>query len=392
MGQLSVVTGGAGFVGRHLVDALVARGDQVRVVDWADPGRDDVEHLCADITDEAAMAEAVKGAASVFHNASVVHTKQNQVDFVWKVNLDGTRHVLRGCQAAGVPKLVYVSSGSVVYQGQDIENGDESLPYWSISQAPYADSKIEAEKEVLAANGEEGVATVALRPHVIFGPGDQRFLPALIKHAKSGKLRYQVGRGTWLSDYTYVGNLVDALLAADQRLSLDAPVAGQAYFITNGEPMPFWDFVRKVLAAALDLPPLRGRIPHQLVYAIAAVKEGIDTLRGEHHQPRRRPHPLRRPLHVHPPLLPHRQSPPRSRLRPARHRRRRHRANLRAPAGDGVLNRNGRFARRHRIGVGIGVSFSGGIGVSVSFGVSFSVGIGIGVSVGSPRSNLANMC
>ena len=255
-----MVTGGAGFVGRHLVDALVARGDQVRVVDRADPGRDDVEHLCADITDEAAMAEAVKGAASVFHNASVVHTKQNQVDFVWKVNLDGTRHVLRGCQAAGVPKLVYVSSGSVVYQGQDIENGDESLPYSSISQAPYADSKIEAEKEVLAANGEEGVATVALRPHVIFGPGDERFLPALIKHAKSGKLRYQVGRGTWLSDYTYVGNLVDALLAADQRLSLDAPVAGQAYFITNGEPMPFWDFVRKVLAR-LDLPPLRGKSP-----------------------------------------------------------------------------------------------------------------------------------
>ncbi len=279
LGQLSVVTGGTGFVGRHLVDALVARGDRVRLVDLADPGRSDVAFLKADITDAEAMRAALEGADTVFHNASVVHTKQNKQDFVWKVNLGGTENVLAACRAEGVPKLVYVSSGSVVYEGKDIEDGDESLPYSSISQAPYADSKIAAEKKVLAANGEGGVSTVALRPHVIFGPGDVRFLPALIKHSKAGRLRYQVGRGTWLSDYTYVSNLVDSLLAADERLAPDAACAGQAYFITNGEPMPFWDFVRQVIER-LGLPPLRAKIPHQLVYAIAAVKEGIDTLRG----------------------------------------------------------------------------------------------------------------
>jgi len=277
--HLSVVTGGTGFVGRHLVDGLLARGDEVRLIDIADPGRDDVTFLKADITDPDAMRAAIRGADAVFHNASVVHTKQNQKDFVWKVNLGGTRNVLAACQQENVPKMVYVSSGSVVYEGKDIEAGDESLPYSSISQAPYADSKIAAEKEVLAANGDGGVATVALRPHVIFGPGDVRFLPALIKHSKAGRLRYQVGRGTWLSDYTYVSNLVDALLAAEERLSLDAACAGEAYFITNGEPMPFWDFVRRVIER-LGLPPLRAKIPHQLVYAIAAVKEGIDTLRG----------------------------------------------------------------------------------------------------------------
>jgi sterol-4alpha-carboxylate 3-dehydrogenase (decarboxylating) len=233
----------------------------------------------ADITDPAAMLKALEGAGTVFHNASVVHTKQNREDFVWKVNLDGTRNVFAACKEHKIPKLVYVSSGSVVYEGKDIENGDESLPYSSISQAPYADSKIEAEKEMLAANGEGGVATVALRPHVVFGPGDTRFLPAVIKHSKSGRLKYQVGRGTWLSDYTYVQNLVDALLLADERLELGSPIAGEAYFITNGEPMPFWDFVRKVIER-LGLPPLRGKIPHQIVYAIAAIKEGIDTLRG----------------------------------------------------------------------------------------------------------------
>lgn len=278
--RVSVVTGGNGFVGRHLVDALIARGDEVRLVDLAEkPYRDDVTYLRFDITDADAMLEAVAGADSVFHNASVVHTKQNKVDFVWKVNLEGTRNVLRACQDAGVPRFVYVSSGSVVYEGKDIENGDESLPYSSISQAPYADSKAAAEKEILDANGEAGVATVALRPHVIFGPHDGRFLPAVIAHAKSGRLRYQVGRGTWLSDYTYVTNLVDALIGAEEKLTVDSPVAGQAYFITNGEPMPFWGFVRKVIAR-LGLPPIKGKIPHQIVYAIAAVKEGIDTLRG----------------------------------------------------------------------------------------------------------------
>jgi len=177
---------------------------------------------------------------------------------------------------------VYISSGSVVYEGRDIENGDESLPYSSVSQAPYADSKIAAEKYVLAENGKGGMATTALRPHVVFGPGDRRFMPALLKQAKSGRLRVQVGRGVWLSDYTYVSNLIDAVILADEALANDGAgsvAAGQAYFITNGEPMPFWDFVRKVVAR-LGFPPIKYRAPKSLVYAIAAVKEGIDTLKG----------------------------------------------------------------------------------------------------------------
>jgi nucleoside-diphosphate-sugar epimerase len=279
MSQLSIVTGGGGFVGRHLVAALLERGDRVRVLDIAEPPPSGAEFVRTDMTDRGAVIAATRGASSVFHNASLVHTKQNKADVVWAVNVDGTRHVIEACQAHGVPRLVYVSSGSVVYDGEDIENGDESLPYATKNLAPYAQSKVEAEKLVLAKSGEGGVATTALRPHVVFGPHDTRFLPALMKHAKSGRLRYQVGRRTWLSDYTYVQNLVDALLAADERLGLDSPVAGNAYFITNGEPMPFWEFVRRVLAR-LDLPPLRGRIPHQIVYAIAAIKEGIDTLRG----------------------------------------------------------------------------------------------------------------
>ncbi len=278
MTRTSVVTGGSGFVGRHLVAALAARGDRVinadlRGLDGA-PG----ELVTTDITNPAAVREAIEGADVVFHNASAVHTRQGHVSLVQRVNVDGTQNVIDACRAAGVRKLVYVSSGSVVYQGKDIENGDESLPYPTTSQAPYADSKISAEKMVLAAN-DSSLATIALRPHVVFGPNDTRFLPAVIAHARAGRLKVQVGRGNWLSDYTYVDNLVDALLLAGDRLDVGAPVAGRAYFITNGEPIPFWDFVKKVLAR-LDLPPIRFAIPHQLVYGIAALKEGFETLRG----------------------------------------------------------------------------------------------------------------
>jgi sterol-4alpha-carboxylate 3-dehydrogenase (decarboxylating) len=126
------------------------------------------------------------------------------------------------------------------------------------------------------------MATCALRPHVVFGPGDNRFMPTLLAKGRNGQLRVQIGRGVWLSDYTYVSNMTDAVLLADDALAkdgLNSIAAGQAYFITNGEPMPFWDFIRKV-AARLGFPPVKYTAPKSLVYAIAAVKEGIDTLKG----------------------------------------------------------------------------------------------------------------
>jgi sterol-4alpha-carboxylate 3-dehydrogenase (decarboxylating) len=280
---VSLVTGACGFVGAEIARALEARGDEVIAIDLAEECPvQGAEYRRIDITDKAAVMEACKGVDTIIHNASIVHTKQNKKDFVWAVNLGGTKNMLEAAQQHGVKRFVYISSGSVVYEGKDIENGDESLPYSSVSQAPYADSKIAAEKYVLSANRKGGVATTALRPHVVFGPGDRRFMPALLNQARSGRLRVQVGRGVWLSDYTYVTNLIDAVILADEALAndgLESVAAGQAYFITNGEPMPFWDFVRKV-AARLGFPPIKYCAPKSLVYAIAAVKEGIDTLKG----------------------------------------------------------------------------------------------------------------
>jgi len=280
---VSLVTGGSGFLGAAIARALKARGDQVIVLDLApECPVEGVDYRRVDITDKAGVIEACRGVDTVIHNASIVHTKQNKQDVVWAVNLGGTENMLEATQHNGVPRFIYISSGSVVYEGKDIENGDETLPYSSVSQAPYADSKIAAEKLVLAENGKGGMATCALRPHVVFGPGDNRFMPTLLAKGRNGQLRVQIGRGVWLSDYTYVTNMTDAVLLADEALAkdgLNSVAAGQAYFITNGEPMPFWDFIRKV-AARLGFPPVKYTAPKSLVYAIAAIKEGIDTLKG----------------------------------------------------------------------------------------------------------------
>lgn len=276
----SVVTGAAGFVGKHLLDALVERGDDVVASDVVEaPPRPDVRYEEVDIRDAGAVRALVEGADVVFHSASVVHTRQTREATVWAINRDGTQNVIDACRDAGVRRLVYVSSASAVYEGRDIENGDERLPYSSISQAPYADSKIEAEKRVLAADGD-GPRTTAVRPHVVFGPGDTRFLPAVLARARAGKLKLGVGWRTYLSDFTYIDNLVQGLLRADEKLTGEDPVAaGQAYFITNGEPTPFFDFVSKVLER-LDLPPIRGRVPFFVAYGAAAVAEAIDAMKG----------------------------------------------------------------------------------------------------------------
>jgi nucleoside-diphosphate-sugar epimerase len=279
--QVSLVTGGGGFVGRVLVDALKKRGDRVIVAEpFGQPWRDDVELTRVDIRDTEALTRLCEGVNTVFHNASLVHTKHNREDEVWSVNLGGARSVLRACWQARVQKLVYVSTASAVYEGNDIEHGDETLPYSRKSQAVYADSKIAAEREVLDANGQRGVLTCAIRPHVIFGAGDTRFIGSILERAKAGKLRLSIGVGnTKLSDFTYVDNLVDALLLADERLTSDSPIAGQAYFVTNGEPLPFFEFVKRFLRE-LGLPKIVGAVPFPLAYAVAAIKEGVDTLRG----------------------------------------------------------------------------------------------------------------
>lgn len=275
-----LITGGQGFVGRALVERFADDGHDVTCVDMRDEAfRDDVQFRKLDIRDRDAVIAACAGMDCIVHNASLVHTKQNREEDVWAVNLGGTDNMLAGCAEHRIPKLVYISSASAVYEGRDIENGDESLPYSRVSQAPYADSKIAAEKKVLEYNGLGATLTCAIRPHVVFGAADNRFIPAILTKAEQGKLKRAVGNRDKLSDFTYISNLVDAVVAAEARLVSDSPVAGQTYFVTNGEPIAFFDFIEKFLLE-VGYPPITGKVPFWLAYSAAAVAETIDTLKG----------------------------------------------------------------------------------------------------------------
>ncbi|MCC6523357.1 MAG: NAD-dependent epimerase/dehydratase family protein [Polyangiaceae bacterium] len=278
----AVVTGSSGFVGLHLTRALAARGDLVTALDVVPPpgaAPAGVTLVTADLRDPAALERACEGCDVVFHAASRVQTRGHGSEEVAAINVGGTRNVLAACRSASVARLVYVSSASVVYDGKDIEGGDESLPYPRSFHAPYAATKAQAEREVLEASGQGGVHTCAIRPHVVFGPGDRRFFPAVVGRAKSGKLKAYVGSRDKLSDFTYVDNLVDALLRAAEHLGGAGVARGQAYFVTNGEPLAFWEFVGRLLDG-LGYPRPRYRVPYPIAYGAAAVREALDAARG----------------------------------------------------------------------------------------------------------------
>ena len=275
-----LVTGGCGFIGSNLVNGFADAGHEVTVLDFGGEAfRDDVKFLNINICNKQSVIDACAGMDSIVHNASIVHTKHNKEGVVWDVNYGGSMNIMEACRVHKIPRLVYISSASAVYEGNDIENGDENLPYSTISQAPYADSKIQAEKDILAFSGTTVTQCCAIRPHVVFGVGDNRFMPAILQKAKEGKLKRAIGNRDKLSDFTYVSNLVDAVVMAEEKLIPGSPACGQAYFITNGEPMAFFDFVEKVLVQ-LGYPPIVGKVPYWLAYTVAAVMEGIDTLRG----------------------------------------------------------------------------------------------------------------
>ncbi len=277
----ALVTGGNGFVGRHLVRALAARGDDVITMDlteWAGGDAPSIRSVAADLRDADALASACEGADVVFHVASRVQTRKTGAEEVFDVNVGGTRKLLSACRAREVSRFVYVSSASVVYGGEDVAGGDETLPYPARFHAPYAEAKARAEEEVLRAN-DAALATCAIRPHIIFGPGDTRFFPAVLSRARSGRLKAYVGDPNKLSDFTYVGNLVDALLTAGDALSQQSALAGQAYFVTNGEPLGFWELVGRLLDG-LELPRPTFRVPYPIAFGAAALRETLDAMRG----------------------------------------------------------------------------------------------------------------
>ena len=278
-----LVTGGGGFLGSALCQALVARGYAVRSFSrgaYPQLAEMGVECFRGDISDVHALLEAVRGCEVVFHVAAKAGIWGRRFDYE-TANVVGTTNLLGICLAA-VPRLIYTSSPSVVYAGRDECGIDESAPYPARYLAAYPETKALAEQFVLGSNCAE-LATIALRPHLIWGPGDNHLVPRLIAKARAGKLR-RVGNGKNIVDTTYIDNAVAAHLTALDHLQPGAPCAGKAYFIANDEPLPLWDLINRMLACA-DLPPVTKSISPRMAYAAGAVFETVYRLFGRQDEP-----------------------------------------------------------------------------------------------------------
>ncbi len=264
-----LVTGGTGFVGRRLVERLLGQGRAVAVLGRT-PAPDlearGVRFVRASLEDAPAVEEACAGMATVFHVAAKVGVWGSREDF-HRINVLGTRAVIAGCHRHGVARLVYTSTPSVVYNGRDLAGADESLPLTTRCPSHYPLTKAAAEREVRAADSPS-LRTVALRPHLVWGPGDPHLVPRVIARARAGRLRI-VGSGRNRVDLVHVENAVDAHLLAEAAA---ATCGGRAYFITNGEPVALWDWINELLSG-LGIPPARKRLPLAAAAALGAACE-----------------------------------------------------------------------------------------------------------------------
>jgi nucleoside-diphosphate-sugar epimerase len=279
------LTGGNGFLGQAIVRRLLARGDQVRSLQRsAAPELEalGVECIRGDIAEPKIVEQAAEDCQAAFHVAAKAGV-WGQYDDYHRANVLGTRNVISACQSHGIGKLIYTSSPSVVFNGSDEVGIDESVPYPSRYLAHYPLTKAIAEQMVISANGPQ-LATVSLRPHLIWGPGDNHLIPRLIQRARAGQLR-RVGNGRNLVDTTYIDNAADAHLLAADRLEIGSVVAGKTFFISNGEPQPLWDLINRLLACA-DVPPVTRGISATMAYAVGGVLEAIYTLTRRGDEPR----------------------------------------------------------------------------------------------------------
>lgn len=282
----ALVTGGGGFLGRHIVAKLLARGDTVRVLGrrpYPDLQKMGVETVRADLQDAAAVERACHGIDTVFHVGALAGYWGSWRTF-YGPNVVGTQNVLSGCRTAGARKLIYTSTPSVVSAPGGLENADERVPYPAKYECSYPATKARAERLVLRANNLEGLQTVSIRPHLIFGPGDPHLFPRIIERAKRGQL-IQVGEGLNKVDVVYVENAADAHLLAADRLCEGSPVAGQAYFISQGAPVMLWAWINLILER-LSLPGVRRKLSHGMARVVGAALEMAYTVLPFQGEPR----------------------------------------------------------------------------------------------------------
>jgi nucleoside-diphosphate-sugar epimerase len=271
--MITLVTGGNGFVGRYIVEMLLARGERVRVIGRGSyPKLEAMGAQCFQVDLSApesaiGLGKALAGVEVVFHVAAKAGIWGTFEDF-YRNNVTATQRVLRAAVRAGVPRFVYTSSPSVVIGEVDLEGADESTPYPERFLAPYPHTKSLAERFVLA---RQDIATTAIRPHLIWGPRDPHIFPRLLARARKGRL-VRVGPGTNKVDVTYVENVAEAHIQAADALGERSPTRGRAYFIGQEQPVNLWGFIDQVVTGA-GYAPIRRQISARTAMRLASVME-----------------------------------------------------------------------------------------------------------------------
>jgi nucleoside-diphosphate-sugar epimerase len=271
----TLVIGGSGFLGSALVDQLLQRGVAVRVLDTQTHPDPQVESIVGDMREIEDVERACAGVDTVFQCAALVDWGPRKRQLLHDINVGGNQNVIAACQRSGVPRLIYTSSIDVVFDGHPIVNGDESLPYPIKHLDDYGHTKALAEQDIIAANGWQGLLTCALRTAGIYGPRDRYRVPSILREAQGGKL-VRLGDGHAKFNHVYVGNAAHAHILAAESLTVDSPVAGQCYFITDHPATNFFDFFIPFLQA-LNFPTYTRTLPTSIAYALAA---GLETLAG----------------------------------------------------------------------------------------------------------------
>lgn len=261
-----LVTGASGMLGAAVARALHERGDDVTVFQRRPSGLPCVERL-GDVTDATAVRAAAAGSDAVVHLAARVSVTGRWADFE-ATNVDGTANVLAAARAGGAGRLVHVSSPSVAHSGRSLVGASATPADPDRASGHYARSKAMAERLALAA---PDLAVVAVRPHLVWGPGDTQLVGRIAERARSGRLAL-VGSGAALVDTTYVDNAVEAIVAALDRAGDSPGPAGHAYVVSNGQPRPLAELVARI-CAAVGAPPPRRHVPYRVARAGGAVAE-----------------------------------------------------------------------------------------------------------------------
>ena len=263
-----LLTGASGMLGRTTARALLDRGDEVTVLQRRPAGLPCAEVL-GDVADPVAVDRAARGQDAVVHLAAKVDVVGSWAQYT-RANITGTRVVVEACRRAGVARLVHVSSPSVAHAGAALAGVGAEPADPEHARGRYARSKAVAEQLALSADGPD-LAVLAIRPHLVWGPGDTQLVARILDRARSGRLPL-IGTGTALVDTTYVDNAAAALVAA-----VDATARGEPLVVSNGEPRPIGEVLARLCAAA-GVPGPSRRVPYRAAWLAGAAVEGVWAL------------------------------------------------------------------------------------------------------------------